>query len=53
MRIIASSSRRSSALSRTTYRFTEGVRAAIISSIARIAMDNESLNRFEIVEAGL
>jgi hypothetical protein len=48
LRIIASSSRRSSALSRTTYRFTEG---AITSSIARIAMDKESLNAFEIVEA--
>jgi hypothetical protein len=49
--IIASSSRRSSALSRTTCRFTEGVRAAIISSIAEIAMDKESVYRCEIVEA--
>jgi hypothetical protein len=46
LRITASSYRRSSALSRTTYRFTDRVRAAIISSIARIAMDKESLNRF-------
>jgi hypothetical protein len=49
--IIASSLRRSSALSRTTYRFTEAARAAIIASIAPIAMDNESLNPCEIVEA--
>jgi hypothetical protein len=37
--IIASSRRRSSKFSRTTYRFTEGARAAIISSIARIAIE--------------
>ena len=49
--IVASSLRRSSALSRTTYRFTEAARAAIISSIAPIAMDNELLNPCEIVEA--
>ncbi len=35
-----------SALSRATYRFTEGTLAAMISSIARIAMDKESLNPF-------
>jgi hypothetical protein len=40
---IASSSRRSSALNRTTYRFNEGTLAAIISSIAPAAMDKESL----------
>ena len=51
LRIIAASCRRSSPLNRTTYRFTEGAFAAIISSIARIAMDKELLNPFEIVEA--
>jgi hypothetical protein len=50
LRIIASSPPRSSGLSRTTYRFTEGLPVAIISSIARIAMNNESLNPCEIVE---
>jgi len=49
--IIASSSRRSSALNRTTYRFTEGAFTAIISSIAPDAMDKESLIPFVIIEA--
>jgi hypothetical protein len=48
---MASSSPCSSPLNRTLYRFTEDARAAIISSIAPIAMDKESLNPFEIVEA--
>ncbi len=52
LRITASSLPRSSALSRTTYRFTTGARAAIISSIAPIAMAKELLNPCEIVEAG-
>ena len=51
LRIIASSSRRSSALNRTTYRFTEGTLAAIIASIAPAAMDKESLIPFVIIEA--
>ena len=46
LRIIASSCCRSSALNRTTYRFTERAFAAIISSIAQIAMDKESLKSF-------
>jgi hypothetical protein len=50
-RIIASSRSRSSTLNRTTYRFTQGTRADIIASIARIAIDKESLNPFGIVEA--
>ena len=45
---IASSRRRSSALSRTTYRFTEGDLAAIISSIAPITMDARIAKSFRV-----
>jgi hypothetical protein len=51
-RISASSRSRSSALSRTTYFFTEISFAAMIPSVARLANQSESLNPFKLVEAG-